>query len=703
MVALFRPTLLGRQLTLAAAMLAAALPGALANDVTISSNYGSGSVYGNSVAGNPIAIDYGLLPISHSLTLASNANVGDALGAYASLVGFPAINNRTRLIGGHASGTLFGGYSESGGATDNLVEVFNGDAGSVIGGYAGPSGSEARDNSVIIYGGSISNAVYGGYAIDGAAVGNSVHVYTGHFGTLSENFSGVFGGYSRYGAANSNDVLIDAVAFSNIIGINSEIIISGGATSNSSAINNSVTIRNLSVQNANVTLAGGYCFTSCGDVFTGNTLNLMTSGLIVATLQNFEHLNFYLPDTLAAGGTMLTVTGIADLTGTGGRSSIVDVGINGAASPLAVGQKVTLIHAGSLVTNTDLNRTATGSGLSGVTLSYTFGISVQGSDLIATVQSGGASAPSKALSEGTLAAATLINQGADLAGGKGLANALAATVDEGWTTFGALAGGRERNKTGSHVDVDGLAVMAGLARRFDLGLGDATLGVFADYGAGNYDTFNSFASGVVRGGGDSQTYGGGVAGHLDFPQTATGHAYVEAMARAGVAKNSFSSPDLVSGGVTASYDTRASYASAGAGLGYAWSLDPATTLDVSGRYLWSRLDGDSARLTTGETVDFDAVTSQRTRLGARLSHVISGGWTPFAGAAWEHEFDGEAAASSNGFALDAPSMRGDTGILEAGLALQPAAVLPLSLDVGLQGFVGQREGVAGNLQAKWTF
>jgi hypothetical protein len=73
------------------------------------------------------------------------------------------------------------------------------------------------------------------------------------------------------------------------------------------------------------------------------------------------------------------------------------------------------------------------------------------------------------------------------------------------------------------------------------------------------------------------------------------------------------------------------------------------------------------------------------------------------GAVYEHEFDGKARATTNGFAIDAPSLCGDTGIGELGLSLKPSKDLPLSFDLGVQGYVGQREGVTGSLQARLEF
>jgi hypothetical protein len=40
---------------------------------------------------------------------------------------------------------------------------------------------------------------------------------------------------------------------------------------------------------------------------------------------------------------------------------------------------------------------------------------------------------------------------------------------------------------------------------------------------------------------------------------------------------------------------------------------------------------------------------------------------------------------------------------ELGLTMQPSKSLPLSLDIGIQGYPGKRQGVTGALTAKYTF
>lgn len=76
---------------------------------------------------------------------------------------------------------------------------------------------------------------------------------------------------------------------------------------------------------------------------------------------------------------------------------------------------------------------------------------------------------------------------------------------------------------------------------------------------------------------------------------------------------------------------------------------------------------------------------------------------PYIGAAWEHEFDGKARATTNGFDIDAPNLHGNTGIGELGLSLTPSADLPLTIDLGVQGYTGKHEGVTGSLMVKWEF
>lgn len=66
---------------------------------------------------------------------------------------------------------------------------------------------------------------------------------------------------------------------------------------------------------------------------------------------------------------------------------------------------------------------------------------------------------------------------------------------------------------------------------------------------------------------------------------------------------------------------------------------------------------------------------------------------------------GAAHATVYGLSTTALSLKGSTGIFELGVSLQPQAKKSaLTLDVGLQGYTGKREGVmSGTLKAAWVF
>ena len=76
----------------------------------------------------------------------------------------------------------------------------------------------------------------------------------------------------------------------------------------------------------------------------------------------------------------------------------------------------------------------------------------------------------------------------------------------------------------------------------------------------------------------------------------------------------------------------------------------------------------------------------------------------YAGLSYEREFDGQVKSSlRNDVAVRTPSLCGDTGIAELGLSLKPSKDLPLSFDLGAQGYKGKREGVTGSLQMRFAF
>jgi outer membrane autotransporter protein len=273
-------------------------------------------------------------------------------------------------------------------------------------------------------------------------------------------------------------------------------------------------------------------------------------------------------------------------------------------------------------------------------------------------------------------------------------------ADPGIKAFGAFGGGKLRYNTGSHVDVNGFSLVTGASYGTDISLGRMTFGGFFEYGNGDYDSYNSFANGTVHGSGDTNYVGGGLLSRLDF----SNGFYAEVSGRIGSMESDFSSDDIRDfSGTRASYETSSSYYGFHLGTGYLWNITDNTELDLYAKYAWTRQEGDKVKLSTGDIVTFDDVDSNRARLGARFSYAATEKLSPYIGAAWEHEFNGKASATAYGLKLDAPSTKGSTGVGEIGLSIKPSSTLPLSVELGVQGYVGKREGITGSLQLKFEF
>ncbi|GHT24046.1 membrane protein [Planctomycetales bacterium] len=659
----------------------------------------NGSVYGN--GSGPNNINPPSSPPSTS-TSSNTVNVNNggtvtvsAYGAYSGNAAPAAVTASDNKIivgtGGTVGLDAVGGFvlNSAGAATasSNTASVSGKVDKDVLGGSAyGMTAATVTDNTADIDGATVSGNIYGGYAsqigINGTAIAtdNTVNI-TG--GAVNGN---IYGGY-----ANATAPVVAATATGNTVTIN------GGTFGASSVI------------------YGGFTSgTGAGDAFTGNTLNLHTSSITVAGVYNFENLNFFLPSTLTASTTpLLTVTGTANLTNGSGstagtNSSIVNVSIDGASSLLQAGDSIVLIDAATLVTNSGLNTKANGT--QGVSLKYEFDISTSGNQLLATVRDAGPS-PSptlnpqtKSFSEARLSQLAFSNQGADLIAGQGLFAALDATAAGGTaetTTFGMLSGGTSRYKTGSHSDVSGVSLIAGLAFNSRLTLGKLTLGEFFEYGNANYDSYNSFINAAsVHGKGGLDYTGGGILAHFEFNPTATGNAWLESSTRFGEASVNFQTGDM---GRHAAFASDSNYAAAHVGLGYHWNLTKRKGLDFYAQYLWSRQNADSVELTTGETVNFEAANSERLRLGSRFVYAMNTYRRAYAGIAWEHEFDGEADASILGYRLDTPKLTGDTCKLELGYTLLPSKTCRFTRNFGLQGYAGKREGAAGSVEIRYEF
>ena len=126
------------------------------------------------------------------------------------------------------------------------------------------------------------------------------------------------------------------------------------------------------------------------------------------------------------------------------------------------------------------------------------------------------------LSEGFLGGLAFNLQGADLIADRGINSAIDVTNNENSAIFAQISRGSIDYETGSSVDMDGTNMLLGTAWKRGT---ETTMGIFAEYGDGSYDTKNNFNGIEMRGSGDTSYFGGGLLARRDFSGTDAGHYY----------------------------------------------------------------------------------------------------------------------------------------------------------------------------------
>lgn len=595
------------------------------------------------------------------------------------------------IVGGNAvlaqMGRVIGGYSKGSGVVEENRVIIN--AGTLESVYGGYGKSNVNNNYVEINGGSFTSgeygSIYGGYSTsNGDATGNTLVINGGNFidGDWGKVWGGFYGGYSKNGSATGNSVTI---ASRDGVDPLFDTVIYGGFSGNADK-----------------------------DVFSGNTLNIHTKNLTTVNVKNFEYYNFYLPEDISAGETVLTLT---DKSGTDLSGSKINVGVVGSAPALQAGDKIYLF-ANKNGIKADAGLTY-GKIQQGVSVIYDFGALLEddGKKLSATVNSigstdgtggtggtgGKVTEQSKSPVETRAAAAAVVNSGADNVSGTGIANAVQAAGGNGQAEmFGASSGGNMRYKSGSYTDVHGYNLALGAAKAVKNNAGKLTYGPFAEYGWGNY---TSHLDSGVRSDGNTKYYGVGAFVRQDN----NNGFYYDGSLRYGRLESDYRSGDMIGADgnkVYSSYDSSSSYYGAHLGVGKVSSLDEKVRSDIYLKVLYNHQGSDSVALGgkgNGEVYEFDAVDSTRARVGGRLSKDFGKHGTGYVGMAYEYEFDGTARATVKGLSTPSPSIKGSSGMFEIGYVLKADGENGTDIELGLQNWLGKKQGVTASVNVVFKF
>lgn len=648
----------------------------LAQGVAIYGGQGNGTVEGNRV-----------------LVDDADGTVGNTLygGAGSGLVK----GNEVELRSGTLSGTVYGGQSGSR-AVYNAVRVTGGTVEANASLYGGSGTGTIAGNTVDITGGSVAGRVYGASGT-GSVVSNVVTV---NGGTL-EKGSIIYGGYGSGTVAANVVVLANGTVTGDVYaGASSDKNGSRDVKYNLMTLSGGVDVSKADLYGYNGNVSGG-----------GNTLvvdhtweNVSEKGHnFVQSVRNFDALVLQDVKWAPEGSTDTPVIsiGAGDLTHTTVRLVLSP------DSPLPTADgHMDLIHVEHNLNGgdgasevDDLEHRYEGKGVL-----YSRGVAVIGR--LPVYEDGGAAdfqvgsgtaernPQTDVVADSRLVSLAFLNQGADLASDS--LDLLDSRYGWGLRTFGLVYGSDSRYDAAGGFRIRGWNGVAGVGGVHPERRGELAWGLFYENGTGRYDADNSFLGVNFTGRGSLHYHGGGAA----VRYTAESGAYCEASFRAGTLDSAMT--DAVMDGKQDFYgfDSRSSYWGAHAGAGWKTRRGEGEW-DLYGKYFHTEVDGGSLSI-GGDRFEFSGMTSDRLRLGARYTARAEGAWSPYAGLAWEYEFDGAGAMRAGGFEAPEESLRGGTVIGEAGVTWRPSDSRWRASFL-LRGYAGERDGVSGTAQISYSF
>lgn len=636
-----------------------------------------------------------------------------------------ADGNSVILSGGTVLLSIMGGQSDTARAGGNSVAISGGVTASVDGGI----GVTAVNNRVVVSGGQVQGMLTGGNALTGAANGNSVEITGGSVGSAAIPGSGAFGGVANNDTASLNTVIIsNGTVTGNLIGGSSASgraeknsvylgggtvtgTVAGGGTNVGSAVNNSVTISGRP-DLSGAAVYGGLATGAAVDAHSGNTLFVREFRGNLKTVGHFENYDFFLPADTADGSVILNLSDSTDISGGAAATKARISGMAEGGRRLSAGDTIHLLQSASALTANNMDL-AGGSFRQGIAFTYEYDLSVTANALDATILGSSQSSEAEGPSDGSIAGGDLINGGADLIAGPGMDNALAAARAaqrpqdnaDPWGVgfFGTVSDSRLRYNVDSAVRMNNVNLVVGAVKLWGGPQSEILAGAFFDAGFGAYRSSRDSGGLSFSASGNTAYRGGGLLFRYGRVKGALAGAYVEATARAGSLNVRYRSEDLTQlASRDVSYDVSMPYYGGHGGLGYVWKLGEKSALDIYGKFFWTHVGGCSAVI-AGDPFEFQSLDSQRLRGGLRYSLGAGERLSAYLGAAYERELGGRVRSSVYDSPVPSTSLAGDTGIGELGLALRPAPDGNFSMELGMQGFIGKREGVAGNLRMQYAF
>jgi hypothetical protein len=722
------------------------------NSIIVSSGiFVSGSVYGTNLSldcqSDTPELD--LYATGNSVNIYESANVnGNIYGGFATVnllnyqhdtILLSAQNNTVNLLG-HAEHAT-GGHSELTGVSNRSGNIFNlmssnneiNASAYTINLRGGSSRILAKNNmsdatfKICVQNNTVtsnsSDYCYGGHVYIDAPL-SSTCVFnleaSNNKNVSYGNTKFMYGGYVEAVALYSNNPNFNISASNNLINVVSgeisDICCGGyinGHTNNSLssgltllATGNTIILSDTAEISKDCIIYGGFCDWTTNpqsardleiDVFSGNTLETHRVDIKTYGLNNFENYIFYLPADIKNGDIIIKAlngTGGAKLGASNSNINLTNVNIILKSMPtltMAPGDKIILIRSGLGFEGSPKTTGSEAVAIDGLIFSGNgkFNIYMLGNDLAALLESKEViiKPETKSYSEGKAACTAFLSQGSEFITNKFIKE-FSGISTSGIISYGAVSLGESKYTTGSHVNVSGLSLAVGIGKKFER----TTFGIFSEIGNGTYKTFNDFPGNKsIEAKGNNEYKGVGTLLRIDLNKI-----YFESSIRVGSTKTNYESGDIKdSFNNSPKYNYDATYGGLHLGCGYIYKC-----FDGYFKYMLTYQEAKNIVLLTNENINFDAVISQKVR--AVLKYFLSPSikTKPYLGIAYEQEFGGLIKANASNMPIEDVSLAGSNGICDIGVSF---ILGNFGIDLNGEGFVGKREGFAGNFKLKYIF
>lgn len=692
----------------------------------------NGQANENKVTIKSLKTDYKLIVGGRSERGYANSNnisVNDLEFVHGELIGgysYQADAEKNKVTGKNIIGKN-GGYITGGSAYNNansnevyLTDIKN--IGEIMGGLSKRQGN-ADKNTVDITSSNIARIVIGGVSRGGIANENKVSLKNSYVG------SNILGGSAR------------SDAYNNIVNITSSNIngdVYGGYSVESTAINNTVNLFHNSGRDITTlgnyflvkgVIHGGFSNGNNKEVISGNTLNVTGKDLIAGNIENFDEVNFNLPQGLKANDIVLQLTEDEDTVLNSVKvNPYVEQGKSQAViKNLKPGQKIYIIKKASIngnnleeeqaidkdleIKSKELTK-VTKSIVSEVGASAVYNVELNKDESNLFLETGAIDPtptptptpeptptptptpePGKPITPKVnpkinhtlipnLASSHVVNQMGDLMSDNipniaMLDNNVSANTDN-IISFGYIKGYKS-NIGKSDTDVNGAIVDAGIASRAD----NALMGGFFEYSYADYDgSANSYSSD-----GKINAYAIGALARFDL----TNNFFIDSYAKIGKLNNNYT----LKGYDNLKIDKDSTFYSLGAFLGHDSYFDSLKLTNRLG-YAYSNVDGYDLDI-NGETLNIKDISSKRIKFDSIAYYQANTDTNIYARAKFIYELDGKSSIyAPNIDKIVESKNKGFSGGGEIGVAYDIKPLSNISFGVGAMG--GKIDELSANLR-----